>query len=362
MRIAITTLLAFTLASCSGSSGIGTQGPGFTDNPNPLVCSAQNSKQWVLENMQDSYLFSDQLPTVQASNFDGPEDYIRALRVAPYDRFSYVSDAETSDAFFEEGESFGFGMRLEWSKDQNLYFTLVEPLSPLGLAGVDRGDEILAINNVPPQEFTREFFEQALGTGDEEVTATFEIGEQSGGSRTVEVKKSLYSVQTVLDAKVLTQGNSRIGYLNFLTFIEPSEAELNSAFNQFRAENIDELVLDLRHNLGGRISIAEQLASQIAGNAVEGGAFTRLNFNRKYSEKNVSFPFEVRQNAVNLPRVFVLTSPNTCSASEMVINNLRPFIDVITIGDTTCGKPYGSSSRRQCGKAINALEVEFVNR
>jgi len=325
-------------------------------------CSVEDMKSWVLGNMQDYYLFYDELPQANPVQYEGAEDYVRALRVAPYDRYSYVTDQATSSALFEDGQRFGFGMRVKRSNDDRLYFSLIEPLSPLGRANVARGDEILAINNVTPENFTADFITAAFGGENECIDISFTIREaRTSNQRTVTVTKNLYDVQTVLDAKVIQENNQRIGYLNFLTFLETSAAELDTAFSLFKSEGIDELVLDLRHNLGGRISIAEKLGSHIAGRVVENAAFTRVTFNDKYAYQDDAYPYQLRENSLDLPRVYVLTSPDTCSASEMVITSLRPFIEVITVGDTTCGKPYGTLARNHCGKSMHALEVEFQN-
>ncbi len=351
-----------TAAVCLALAGCGGSGGSIEANKQYELCSADDMKSVVLSHMQDYYLFYDQLPNVNASDYVGPEDYIEALRVSPYDRYSYVTEESTREALFEEGKRFGFGMRVKRTEDDRLYFTLVEPLSPLGLANAERGDELLAINGVTPNGFTAEFITAAFGEPDEAIDMRLTLRKKNSTQQEdVVVTKALYDVRTVLDTQVITHNNDRVGYLNFLTFLETSEAELNTAFDSLKSENVDELVLDLRHNLGGRISVAEQLGSLIAGTAVENTTFTRFTFNDKYASANTSYPFQARDNALGLSRVYVLTSPETCSASEMVINSLKPFIDVITVGGRTCGKPYGTRSREYCGKSINALEVNLVN-
>ena len=367
MRNSFTALICLALAGCGGASGDptdtanaafdGGEGSEFTGE-----CSADSMNSWVQESMEDYYLFYDQLPNANAADFDSPEEFIRALRVTPFDNYSYVTDAATSTAFFEEGKRFGFGMRVQRTDDARLFFTLIEPLSPVGAAGIERSDELLAINGVTPLNFTDEFITAAFGGSDEAIDMTLTVRKPDDNTpQEITVTKGLYDVQTVLDSKVIEHNNQRVGYLSFLSFLETSENELNDAFNTFEEENVDELVLDLRHNGGGRISVAEQLGSLIAGNAVENTTFTRFAYNDKYAHQNSSYSFRSRNNALDLPRVYVLTSANTCSASEMVINSLRPFIDVVTIGDRTCGKPYATQSRTRCGKSINALEIDLLN-
>lgn len=361
MKQALTALACLTLLGCGGS-GASFDSASRSEFSNFEQCSVDDLKAWVQYNMDDYYLFYDQVPLVNPSQYEGPEDFVRALRVAPFDRYSYVTDVSTNEAFFEEGRRFGFGMRIIRTDDARLFFTLIEPLSPLGATDAERGDELLAINGVTPNGFSAEFIAAALGEGDEVVNVRFTLQKPNESvPYDVTVTKTTYDVQTVLDAKVFNHNNHRVGYLNFLSFLETSEQEIDDAFADFKEENIDELVLDLRHNSGGRISVAEQIGSLIAGTAVNNTAFSRFAFNNKYAHQNTQFLFSERDSSLNLTRVYVLTSADTCSASEMVINSLRPAIEVVTIGDTTCGKPYGTISQEYCGKSMNALEVEFQN-
>ena len=363
MRQTSLALMCLALAGCGGGSGASIDSA--SDAPidfDAAQCSADSQKSWVRTSMEDYYLFYDQLPDVNALDYDGPEEFIRALRVAPFDNYSYVTDAASNSALFEEGKRFGFGMRLQRAANSKLFFTLAEPHSPVGTAGIRRGDELLAMNGVTPANFTDEFIISAFGESDEAIDLTLTIRrDEQSLPEDITVTKSLYDVQTVLDTRVLQHNNNRVGYLNFLSFLETSELELNQAFDTLKEENVNELVLDLRHNGGGRISVAEQLGSLIAGDAVENMTFTRFAYNDKYASQDSSFLFKERSSALNLPRVYVLTSPDTCSASEMVINSLRPFVDVVTIGDRTCGKPYATRSRERCGKSINALEIDLLN-
>lgn len=345
------TLLALSACSSGGASG---------DDP---ICGIEPMRNWVQDNMQDYYLFYDQVPQINLSNYSDIENLITDLRVAPYDRYSYIGDEALSTALFEEGKRFGFGMRLTRTASNELRFTLLNPGSPLDIAGVIRGERLLAINGIAidSPQLTAEFLDSALGTGDTVVTTTFSVESVSGQSRDVTVTKTMFDVDTVLQTDVRQVGSATVGYLHFYSFLETSTDDLNTAFGTFKEADINELVLDLRYNGGGRISVANELASKIVGASALGSDFTYFSFNRKYSSNNQGFEFIEDLNALGLNRVFVLTTDDTCSASELVINGLRPFIEVITVGDTSCGKPYGTSARTRCGKVMHALEVEFVN-
>ena len=123
--------------------------------------------------------------------------------------------------------------------------------------------------------------------------------------------------------------------------------------------------MDLRYNGGGYVYIANHLASLIGGSKTEGKIFEKQLFNQKYSSYNDTVYFENRpSNALNLNRIFILTTKSSCSASELVINALRASvtgIDVVQIGDATCGKPYAMIGGAYCDKYILPVQMKSVN-
>ncbi len=135
----------------------------------------------------------------------------------------------------------------------------------------------------------------------------------------------------------------------FQSFIENSEEELNIAFKEFNDEGIDELILDLRYNGGGRLDIANHLASLITGNENKDEIFSKFQHNNKYSQLDSEKVYKLSSplnRLVGMSRIFVITSEDTASASEAVINSLKPYFnnDVILIGTATHGKPVGMYS------------------
>jgi hypothetical protein len=101
------------------------------------------------------------------------------------------------------------------------------------------------------------------------------------------------------------------------------------------------LILDLRYNSGGDLNIAQTLASYIAGNSYKGIVFAKLSHNDKLQNYNTSLTFKSTDYSVALPRLMVITSRSTASASEDVMNGLKPMVNVVSFGDTTNGKPTG---------------------
>lgn len=358
-------LAALILTSCSSSDSDNADATFAGDGG---VCGVTSQRLWVDNGMRDFYLFRDQVPNLRLEDYDSAEALIQDLRVPP-DRFSYVGDAALNDAFFEEGQDYGYGWRLRRQDDNSLVVALVEPLSPLADAGVKRGELLRTVNGTDVNSIgTTEQVNAIFGTGTESRTLTLGMESQDGTIRSVDVTRGQYAVQAVLDTKVIETDTARVGYLSFLTFIETANDELQTAFEQLANENVDELVIDLRYNGGGRISVANVLASRVVGTGGAGHDFLRLQYNDFYQNQfdpdSLRRPFLALDNALDLSRVYVLTQPGTCSSSELVINGLSPLVDVITVGDTTCGKPFGTRGRdldASCNKVMHAVEVEFVN-
>lgn len=327
----------------------------------PIDCSLPEMRNWVEANMFDYYLFYDQVAQVNKADYDSPEALISDLRVLPFDRFSFIGDAQASTALFDEGKLHGYGWQLRRTSESDVRIAFIYPRSPLAEANVQRGDFLMAINGIHPLDLTTDQWNEFLGTGVEVRTPTFTFLSTDGNQRDVTVTRTEFDIDSVLDASVLPHAGVNVGYLAFTQFLETSNAELDEAFANFSQQNVSELVLDMRYNGGGRISVANNLASKIAGPAYVGETFAEIAFNDKFSTENVPFQLTSSLNSLSLDRLIVLSSGSTCSASEMVINGLEPFIDVVQIGGTSCGKPYGQAPRQACGKQMSALEIRFVN-
>ncbi len=377
LRLCCLSLLTALLASCGvreddtgGSSGDSFL-PVITSNTNsdyrqaPASCEIDDMKTWVLDGMLDYYLFADQVnENIPLQDYDNVETLITDLRVAPNDSFSYITDEASHSGRFDDGETVGFGWLLSRSQDDEFSFKLVEEGSPLALAGVERGDKLLEINALPAIDFFRQDSverDAILSSDDNSASADITIVSALGVTRTIPVTKARYSLKTVLDNRVVEHNGVRVGYLHFYQFLNTSANELETAFATLAAENVSELVLDMRYNFGGRVMIANELASYLVGRGKTDKAFTIYQRNEKYRELTSTINFVNQTDALNLSRVFVLQTDDTCSAAELVTNGLRPFIDVITVGGTSCGKPYATIPNTACGKVMNALELEAVN-
>lgn len=331
----------------------------------PLSCQFDDMKSWVHEGMLDYYLFADQVDKdADLDDYDSLEDLIIDLRVAPNDTFSYITDEQSHTARFDEGETVGFGWVLERSATDELYFKMVEKNSPLAAAGFSRGERLVSINDVRAIDF----FQQAgserdalLSSEDNGASARLTVESPLGVSRTRTVSKARYDLETVLDARVIEHGSLNVAYLHFYQFLNTSSVELAQAFQTLSSSDVNELVLDMRYNFGGKVNIATELASYIIGRGNTSKTFTTYQANDNYPDHSYSLNFVNHEAALNLDRVFVLQTDDTCSAAELVVNGLRPHMEVITVGGSSCGKPYASVPNAACTKIMNAIELEAVN-
>ncbi|MDO6807918.1 S41 family peptidase [Zobellia galactanivorans] len=148
--------------------------------------------------------------------------------------------------------------------------------------------------------------------------------------------------------KIIEQNGKKIGYLMYNSFLAAYDDELNDVFGEFKSENIDELILDFRYNGGGRVTSAIQLASAVYGTETD-KLFLRARYNDKIMSAvetssvenyftNETFDSKTPLNTLNLKKVYIIATDRTASASELVMNGLAPYIDVIHVGELTVGK------------------------
>jgi C-terminal processing protease CtpA/Prc len=139
---------------------------------------------------------------------------------------------------------------------------------------------------------------------------------------------------------IATRRGEKVGYLYLHSFTTAQFVDMDRHFQKFKKAGVNDLVLDLRYNGGGDIDYLTHLGSLIAGQALAGKPFIRLEHGQRYEDRDEDYTFKRLPQSMSARRVIVLTTDHTCSASEAVINGLRPYIPVTTVGSTTCGKPY----------------------
>ena len=411
------TVVAIALSACGGSgdahTGVSPEpgpapGPGSAElaqmcaKGNPFVSSAatttregslEDEKRWIRAYMDERYLWYRDIPGLDLAAprynpLDGqgqplvleslvnvfqdsrtPKLTLSGSRV---DKFSFMIDSYSWNNF-SAGQDLGYGWMLRQTgtgADKRWQVAYVYPTPQAGLAfaeGILRGDEIVSIDGYTAQDSSPGPFNQALSPSQ---PGAHEFVLLRRGER---IRRTLVA-QTVelpqAEHRIISANGLRWGYLMFNSHVRSAEQRLLQAMRDFRSQGIDELVLDLRYNGGGYLAIASALANAIAGDErTRGRVFEQTRFNDKRSEKNFSMGFYgttlftgQAYTRLNLSRLYVLTSQETCSASESLINGLRGVdVQVIQIGGTTCGKPYGFYPQDNCGITYAAMEFEGVN-
>ncbi|WP_259014385.1 S41 family peptidase [Emticicia fluvialis] len=329
--------------STTGSNG------NSTDQTNNTV------NEWIYDSMKYYYLWTDQMPAKTATNLTlTPDKYFETI-LNDYpntDRFSWIQEDVDALTASLNGINKVFGMSYyiyyldNTQTTVGFFINYVVKGSPAEKAGLKRGDIILSVNGTQLDKNNYDALRNLE-------TASFGLGTISNGAvvsngvTTTQITKVEIQDNPVHYWKVIEKGNKKIGYLVYRQFISSFDANLRQVFSEFKSKGVNELVLDLRVNGGGYISSADVLSSLIVKNLNTDNVIHYDQWNANVTAKYplYSTPSKFRNEPNNLGtlnRLFVLTSTGTASASELVINGLRPYMDVVLIGDHTYGKNVGS--------------------
>ncbi|MBC7719463.1 MAG: peptidase S41 [Chitinophagaceae bacterium] len=380
--------------------------------------SLTTEKQWIRAFVNDTYLWYKDIvpqdpglfvigatvPYVNASdnskttvtlktNLDVVETYFNSQRSVlftssgkPKDRFHFIYPTADWVALSTAGNSVGFGFQvalLARTPPRKAVVAYSEPLSPAGTNKLTRGAQFLSVNGVDVASGDPAVLNEGLFSPLPGKKYTFQVLDLgSTTTRTFEMTATTVTSTPVQNVRTLAAPYTNVGYLQFNDHIATSESQLIAAVNQLKAANngagVADLVLDLRYNGGGLLSIASELAYMIAGDAATNGkVFEKLSFNDKNpfgaTDASAITPFYkltqgfsttrgVALPQLNLPRVFVLTGGGTCSASEAIMNGLTGVgVEVIQVGNTTCGKPYGFIPQDNCSVTYFTVQFKGVN-
>ena len=353
---------ALLFASCGGSDSPTEPSGGSTSSP-PANCTTLGQCTFVRDALQQYYYWYRELPNPDPASFGSPEAYLDSVRYRALDSsFSYITSKAASDAFFSESQFIGFGLSYKRTGDLELRLTQTFPGSPAAEAGLNRGHYLVSVNGKSVADLITSG-EIATVFGPEQVGVTAEIAWRApgGAEQRATLSKRLVTIPTVSQTAVIQSGSSRIGYLHFRNFVQPSVEALNSAFQQLRDQGATELVLDVRYNGGGLVSVAQHLAGLIGGAPLVGKVFVQFTHNDKQTSRNTSYLIESKPQALGVSRLLVIATPASASASEAMINGLRPFMDVKVVGDTTYGKPVGQYGFEFCEKVLYPVAFLVTN-
>jgi len=403
------------LTACGGASGgddssstnTGSTSPqwiaGQFDNYSTLAdqCSLPlTEKLWLRSWSNDTYLWYDEIIDQDPAPYS-VADYFSLLKTEELsvtgnlkDNFHFSMTTTEWEQLNSSGAAVGYGMRLnvrnpsaEASRQVTVAYN--EPNSPASNTGINRGALIVSVDGVIVEEANDSASIDIINAGlfpdangKQTVFIVRDVNAQA--DRSVTLTASTIVSTPVQNTKTIETANGKVGYVLFNSHIATAEKGLYDAMTLLSKEQVDDLVLDIRYNGGGLLSLASQLGYMIAGDdATANRVFERTSFNDKYPTINpvtgkaltpmLFTPETIGFNtsllgsglplpSLNLKRVFILTTPGTCSASEALMNALRGInIEVIQLGDTTCGKPYGFYPASNCAITYFSIQFKGVN-
>ncbi len=367
MRKLFIVLIAVFISACSSGSG---------DGGIPVSsCSIDGQKQFVLDAMREWYFWNDLLPAdVDINQFATPDDLLLFLTSFspdltpndgidnPVDRFSFINSAQADQAFFGEGKFEGFGFSSRFLAADDLRFTRVFFDSPANRAGLARGQRILELNGRTIAEI-----QAAEGVGVVFSTSPldFMMREPNGNEFTVSIAHDIVTIDPVPQSRIIidpTGVRPPVGYMELATFISTANAEMDTALAMFRAQGVNDVIIDLRYNGGGLVSTAELLGDFLGGDVAENLIFSKTLFNALRAPANDKTEFFERQgNSVSLSRLVVIATGRTASASELVINGMEPHVEVTVIGSDTFGKPVGQVGLEFCAQILRPTAFQTLN-
>ena len=294
----------------------------------------------------DAFANQDELNNF-LSNYQTPETLFDYL-LSPQDRFSNLYSDYTlienalSGITLSNGMEFGLVYYPDNSGNVFGYVRYVLPNTDAQSQGLKRGDLFTTVGG---QQINENNYNDLLAPNSYTIgLATYNGTDFTLTGETALLNKTQYNENPVYKAETLTVNGNKIGYLMYNGFIKDYDTELNNAFAQFKADGVSSLVLDLRYNGGGSVETATDLASMITGQ-FNGQVFYQEFWNddrqADYAENGL-FDSTISNgssiSSLNLSQVYIITTRRTASASELVLNGLKPYIDAVQVGDTTTGK------------------------
>jgi C-terminal processing protease CtpA/Prc len=344
-------------AGCGG--GGGTTAP-TTNQPD---CSVPGKNTFVRDTMRDIYLWYRELPDVSPAGFASPEEYLEAIRYRALDTaFSYVADRAADQAFFSDSQFIGFGFSSSLLGPDDYRVTDVFGGSPAAEAGLQRGARFLEINGRTVADLVATGdLDSIFGASEVGITATIRFRDRGGREHSASMVKRMVTIPPVGLVQTFDSGGRKVGYILLKNFVTPTTPALDDAFSRLAADGVDDLVLDVRYNGGGLVSVAQHLAGLIGGDRTRDRLFVRFVHNDKNTSRDASLTFPGPANALGLQRLVVIATQSSASASELMISGLRPYLSVTVVGDRTFGKPVGQYSFEFCDKVLHPVSFSARN-
>ena len=379
-------------------------GSDIEGNPFPDVAGTTEIENfWLRSWTNETYLWNDEVTDLDPGQYSDRVQYFNLLRTTEVTPSGEDKDdfhfSESTEDFLERrnaapSAAYGFSLvAFSTSVPRDYRIRYTDPDTPAsevvsGVTQFNRGTRILEVDGVDlvnggATQAEIDTLNAGLFPATAEETHTFLVQDEGDpNTRTVTIVSADLSTVPVNRTRIINTATGDVGYIMFNTFSSfSSEEAIATAISDMSTAGVSDLVLDLRYNGGGLLAVASQLSYMIAGTAnTTGHIFEILRFNDDagianpvVGGTNDPVPFYTTGlgfslsngtplETLNLNRVFILSTAGTCSASEAVINGLRGIdVEVILIGDTTCGKPYGFYPQDNCGETYYTIQFQGVN-
>ncbi len=328
----------------------------------PPVVTNANVNTWIHQMMSNYYLWSTNMPALSKTDVNlDPMKYFTSILYdyGNTDRFSWIDSSSSNLINQLNGINKILGVKInaflidntKTDGDIALVIAYVLKGSPAEKSGIKRGDIILSVDG---QRVTAKNYSTIL----QNETLTLGFGLFSNNTfgvidKNLKLTKEELQTNPVLADTVINWSGKKVGYFSYTQFLSSFDDSLRAIFARFKSKGVNELIVDLRYNGGGYVSSSNLLTNLIVKDigARENNVMNKKVYNAAYTEyltkqnDKTSFitKFQNEPNNIgNLNRVFILTSNSTASASELIINNLKPFMEVILVGEHTYGKNVGS--------------------
>ena len=353
----------------------------ITDNSGGVANTDVNT--WIYQTMNYYYLWSSNMPKISSTNLnDRPMNYFYTILndYGNTDRFSWIDSSSTNLTNQLNGINTVLGIKYSVfyvdNAQVNLAFVIAYVLkgSPAEKAGLKRGDIILKVDeqNITMSNYGSILQNQTLKLG----MGTYTAGVFSTNGIANTITKIEMQTNPLLKDTIIKWGGRKVGYMAYIQFLSSYDDSLRAVFGRFKNTGIDELVIDLRYNGGGYVTSSDLLTDlivkdlagkvdKIMNKKVYNDTYT-AELNKTYGSSAFNTNFKMEANNIStLSRVFILTSNGTASASELVINNLKPFMDVILVGEHTYGKNVGSftltDSKNRWSYGLQPITFKIAN-
>lgn len=345
--------------------------------------------QWVVDSMRYYYYWNSAIPADNRLNLNSkPEDFFETMLKLPDDRFSWIqNNEELRNSLSGIIRTSGLGLAFFRIGDNNAGATVrfVHKGSPADLAGIKRGDIFIRVNGqlLTVSDGNVQNADALFGNDPFTVTKGEFTAAGIGAADDVSLTPVEGFVESAihLDSVIVTPNGTKVGYIFYNRFLQTQAQELVDVFDRFKAQGITELIIDERYNSGGSVGIAGLFAAMIHKGFNINEPFIQYKLNNNFRDETLSYGdlfgtdnAQVVSNVnVGVDRVFVLATGSSASASELLINNLRPIMgeaNVVHIGGATVGKDDASitisnSSSRFSGEndwGIQPIVLKYKNR